>query len=98
MPPQAPISAETVLCALRSSPHQAALVAELGAPESLLADLERSGDVAIQERSWPDPCLDGVDLRIGALVESGDRQRALAAIESIWQRWLADYLNQHRCC
>jgi hypothetical protein len=46
--------------------------------------------------------LDGADFRIAALVDetdaSGDPQAtAVAAIGTAWQRWIGDYLANHRC-
>jgi hypothetical protein len=38
--------------------------------------------------------MDGVDLRIAAVIEGSD---AIAAIDATWQRWLGEYLANHRC-
>jgi hypothetical protein len=66
-----------------------------------LGDLEAEGLVMIRDHFCADPHLAGVDLRVVALVESvegADPQRsAIHAIDSAWDRWLADYLANHRC-
>jgi hypothetical protein len=85
----------------RRRPH-ARFVAEL-APlvsadaselEFALASLEKHGRVLVREQYCADPHMDGVDLRIAALDDGGE---AIAAIDATWQRWLGEYLANHRC-
>lgn len=78
---------------------------QLGAPTDLdaaLAELEHAGQVLVREQFCGDPHLEGTDLRIVALVQPGaDGQdgisHAIDAIDTTWQRWLAEYLANHRC-
>lgn len=70
--------------------------------EQALAALEAAGSILIQSHACADPHLDGADLRIAALVpgetEDGDPQSsAIRRIDEAWQRWLGDYLGNHRC-
>src|SRR5579864_5954943 len=70
--------------------------------EHALAELESGGRVIIREQYCADPHLVGTDLRIVALVpevtEDADGVgTAMADIEAIWQRWLGEYLANHRC-
>jgi hypothetical protein len=66
-----------------------------------LGELEAEGLVMIRDHFCADPHLAGVDLRVVALVESvkgaGPQLSAIHAIDSAWDRWLADYLANHRC-
>jgi hypothetical protein len=77
-----------------------------GAPahdtEQALTALEQAGTILIRPHGCADPHLDGADLRIAALVphetEDGDPQSsAICKIDETWQRWLGDYLANHRC-
>src|SRR5215210_5830852 len=74
--------------------------------EPELDELERSGRAVVREQYCGDPHLVGTDLRIVALVEPRAEQTggaqdpvasAIAAIDATWDRWLADYLSNHRC-
>ena len=89
---------DSLLHQLQRLPRGAALAAELPASSDTLTGLERTGAVVVREHTWPDPCLEGADLRVVALVQNGDVSSALDNAEAVWQRWLAEYLNQHRCC
>jgi hypothetical protein len=77
------------------------LAASQGDLEQALGELETEGRVLVREQYCPDPHLEGMDLRIVALVDSGSAGDGLAAandsIESTWQRWLGEYLANHRC-
>ena len=83
----------------RANVGAAALERELG-------KLEASGRVLVREQFCGDPHLEGADLRIVALVRTppggamrvdDPQARAVADIEAVWDRWLADYLSNHRC-
>ena len=69
--------------------------------EQALADLQAEGAVIIRDNFCADPHLAGVDLRVVALVEStagADAQMAaLHEIDLAWNKWLGDYLANHRC-
>jgi hypothetical protein len=70
--------------------------------EMALGKMERAGTIIVRANYCADPHLEGVDLRVASLVEGapteGDPQsRAIAAIEATWQRWVGEYLANHRC-
>jgi hypothetical protein len=68
--------------------------------EAALVELEASGRVLVREQYCPDPHLEGTDLRIVALVDGTPGDAVATAIDSIdrtWQRWLGEYLANHRC-
>ena len=86
----------------RFVPELARLVpASQGELEQALGELETDGRVLVREQYCPDPHLEGMDLRIVALIDSGAGSDGLAtandSIQSTWQRWLGDYLANHRC-
>jgi len=66
-----------------------------------LAEFEREGSVMMRDNFCADPHLAGVDLRIVAWVQSiegADAQlSAIRAIDAEWNRWLSEYLVNHRC-
>ena len=69
--------------------------------ERVIAELEAEGIVMIRDHFCADPHLAGVDLRIVALAESADggdpQMSAIREIDNAWDKWLADYLANHRC-
>jgi hypothetical protein len=69
--------------------------------EGTLAKLETEGVVMIRDHFCADPHLAGVDLRIVAIVDgSADenpQSSAIHEIDNAWDKWLADYLMNHRC-
>jgi hypothetical protein len=69
--------------------------------EQALADLQAEGVVMIRDNFCADPHLAGVDLRVVALVESVDgadaQLSAIREIDSAWDKWLGEYLANHRC-
>jgi len=70
--------------------------------EQALAALEAEGAALVLAHSCADPHLEGADLRIAALVDEADdggdaQATAVAAIGAAWQRWIGDYLANHRC-
>ena len=70
--------------------------------DSGLDRLSEQGAILIAEHPVPDPHLEGIDLRIVAPVPA-DRPRpeaealAAEAAESLWRKWLANFLSSHRC-
>lgn len=105
--------ADDVLEFLRRQKRQALFVSELAALfrkanlagasdlERALARLEADGAVVVRDHYCADPHLEGVDLRVVALVEAGEDEdahwQAIQAIEETWNEWLALYLANHRC-
>ena len=69
--------------------------------EQALADLQAEGVVMIRDNFCADPHLAGVDLRVVALVESVDgadaQLSAIRKIDDAWNKWLGEYLANHRC-
>jgi hypothetical protein len=66
-----------------------------------LAKLESERVVMIRENFCADPHLAGVDLRVVALIEKGDgedpQMSAIRSIDEAWNKWLSEYLANHRC-
>jgi hypothetical protein len=108
-----PASAKKVITdALRNRAKKARFVTELAATlarshigkeqmERALAELQAEGTVMIRDNFCADPHLAGVDLRVVALVETIDGEdaqlSAIRAIDEAWNKWLGDYLANHRC-
>ena len=103
---------KAVIDALRNRAKKARFTTELAAAlaraaigkeqmEQALAELQTEGVVMIRDNFCADPHLSGVDLRVVALVESidgGDPQlSAIREIDSAWDKWLGEYLANHRC-
>lgn len=69
--------------------------------EQALSELQGDGVVIIRDNFCADPHLAGVDLRVAALVdeaEGADAQlAALREIDLAWNKWLGEYLANHRC-
>jgi hypothetical protein len=69
--------------------------------EQALADLQAEGVVMIRDNFCADPHLAGVDLRVVALVKSIDsadaQLSAIREIDEAWNKWLGEYLANHRC-
>lgn len=69
--------------------------------DRVLAELEGKGEVMIRDHFCADPHLAGVDLRVVALVESIDGENpqmsAIRLIDEAWNKWLSEYLANHRC-
>ena len=66
-----------------------------------LGELESQGTVMVRDHFCADPHLAGVDLRVIAFVQSGageDPQlNAIQRIDETWNKWLNEYLANHRC-
>lgn len=97
---------------LRSRSKKARFVTELAAAlaraaigkeqmEQALAELQAEGVVMIRDNFCADPHLADVDLRVVAMVESVDgadpQLSAIREIDSTWNKWLGEYLANHRC-
>ena len=103
---------KAVIDALSSRAKKARFVTELAATvgrshigkeqmEEALAELQAEGAVMIHANFCADPHLADVDLRVVALVDSLDGEdaqlSAIRAIDSTWNKWLGEYLANHRC-
>ncbi|HEX2225980.1 MAG TPA: hypothetical protein VHM64_02495 [Candidatus Binatia bacterium] len=101
-----------ILRTLESRDRKARFVTELNAAlarsncyaesvERILAELTTEGVVIVRDHFCADPHLAGVDLRIAARVEDdagADAQmNAIRAIDAAWDKWLGEYLANHRC-
>jgi hypothetical protein len=69
--------------------------------EQALSELQAEGAVIVRDNFCADPHLAGVDLRVAALVDEAEGADAHAAglheIDLAWNKWLGDYLANHRC-
>jgi len=69
--------------------------------EQALSELQGDGVVIVRDNFCADPHLANVDLRVAALVDEAagaDAQLvALREIDSAWNKWLGEYLANHRC-
>jgi hypothetical protein len=103
---------QAVIAALRNRAKKACFMTELAvalarAPigkdqmEQALCELQAEGVVMLRDNFCADPHLAGVDLRVVALVESVDgadaQLRAIREIDDAWNKWLGEYLANHRC-
>jgi len=103
---------KAVIDALRNRAKKARFTTELAATlqrasvgkeemEQALADLQSEGVIMIRDNFCADPHLAGVDLRVVALVESIDgadpQLSAIREIDDAWNKWLGEYLANHRC-
>ena len=66
-----------------------------------LGELEAEGVLILRDHFCADPHLAEVDLRVVALVEPALGEQAHAAalreIDLAWNKWLGEYLANHRC-
>ena len=69
--------------------------------EQALSDLQSEGVVVVRDNFCADPHLANVDLRVAALVDECEGANAhVAALKEIdlaWNKWLGEYLANHRC-
>ena len=69
--------------------------------DQALGELEAEGAVVLRNHFCADPHLAEVDLRVVALLqpELGDQAHlaALRKIDMAWNKWLGEYLANHRC-
>jgi hypothetical protein len=101
-----------IVCALESRGGKARFVTELSAAvarsavsqerlESVLAELSGAGLIMVRDHFCADPHLAAVDLRIAAVVrlesDTDAQMKAIRAIDEAWDKWLAEYLANHRC-
>src|SRR5262245_5804171 len=101
-----------ILSVLRQGNQKALFVTELAAAlrrkkvgndemEKALAQLAADGTVMLRDNFCADPHLANVDLRVTALVDETKRAdaqvAALREIDLAWNKWLGEYLANHRC-
>jgi hypothetical protein len=101
-----------ILRVLESRDRKARFVTELNAAlapsrysaelvERILAELAGEGIIMVRDHFCADPHLAGVDLRIAALVadkpDAEAQTNAIHAIDTAWEKWLGEYLANHRC-
>ena len=69
--------------------------------ENALAQLAAEGTVMLRDNFCADPHLANVDLGVAAVVNQGAGTDAHAAalqeIDLAWNKWLGEYLANHRC-
>jgi hypothetical protein len=94
---------EQVLSALGGSHPPALFIGELAVKvrspelEPALAELEAANLVLVSRYPAPDPHLEGLDLRIVALVPQAGESSAVEASATLWADWLRQFLANHRC-
>jgi hypothetical protein len=69
--------------------------------ERALCELQTEGVVIVRDNFCADPHLANVDLRVAALVDESagtdGHAAALREIDLAWNKWLGEYLANHRC-
>ena len=69
--------------------------------EQALSALQAEGVVIVRDNFCADPHLANVDLRVAALVDESEganaQVAALREIDLAWNKWLGEYLANHRC-
>jgi hypothetical protein len=69
--------------------------------ERALSELEAAGKIVLRDHYCADPHLADVDLRVAALLDQSAGAEAHAAalheIDLTWNKWLGEYLANHRC-
>jgi len=103
---------DVILGLLRSRDRKARFMTELYASmdksgtsaaevDRALAELESGGAVMVRDHFCADPHLAGVDLRVVTIVDSRESDNpqlaAIQRIDTAWNKWLNDYLANHRC-
>jgi len=101
-----------VLSALRHRSKKARFMTEVAAflrrsnidkdeMEQALAELQAEGAVIVRDHFCADPHLAGVDLRVAVSLDdtkgTDAQMAALHEIDLVWDKWLSDYLANHRC-
>lgn len=101
---------ETILRTLHQRKGKACFVSELvaslrrssiskeGLDQAIVA-LSTEGLVVVRDNFCADPHLAEVDLRVVALIEEGTDgyAAALHEIDLAWNKWLGEFLANHRC-
>jgi hypothetical protein len=103
---------KAVVDALRQRSTKARFITEVAASlrrfdigkdkmEQALSELQAEGVVIVRDNFCADPHLANVDLRVAALADESEGANAQAAalkeIDLAWNKWLGEYLANHRC-
>jgi hypothetical protein len=104
---------DSVIELLRSRNRKARFMTELYAAlekagiaaaeaDRALSQLESESSAMVRDHFCADPHLAGVDLRVATIVETGERGEdaqlsAIRRIDEAWNKWLNEYLANHRC-
>jgi len=103
---------DAVLSVLRSRSKKARFMTEVAASlrrsnigkdemEQALTELQAEGAVIVRDHFCADPHLAGVDLRVAVSLDDAKgpdaQMAALHEIDLVWNKWLGDYLANHRC-
>jgi len=69
--------------------------------DQAITELAAVGSIMVRDHFCADPHLEYVDLRVAALVENQSdadgHAVALHEIDLAWNRWLGEFLANHRC-
>jgi hypothetical protein len=70
--------------------------------DRVLSHLENESSAMVRDHFCADPHLVGVDLRVATIVEAGNQGEdpqlaAIKRIDEAWNKWLNEYLANHRC-
>jgi len=69
--------------------------------EQAMSELQAEGVVIVRDNFCADPHLANVDLRVATLVDEAEgvnaHVAALHEIDLAWNKWLGEYLANHRC-
>lgn len=70
--------------------------------DAALIELDAEKAIVVRDHAAPDPHLEGVDLRVIALVDAeapteAAEEAAIEAAEAVWSDWLRQFLATHRC-
>jgi hypothetical protein len=69
--------------------------------DRVLVELQNEGAVMLRDHFCADPHLAGVDLRVVTIVEADPGEDpqlgAIRRIDEAWNKWLSEYLANHRC-
>ena len=106
------VAKQAIVDTLREGAKKALFVTELVAllrrkkvgkdeMELALAELQAESVIIVRDNFCADPHLADVDLRVATLVEQAAgpdaHTAALRQIDLAWNKWLGEYLANHRC-
>lgn len=103
---------DAVLSVLRQQAKKARFITEIAAVlrrfnlrtaemEQALSELQSEGAIVVRDNFCADPHLVNVDLRVVAQLDEAAgvdaHAMALREIDLAWNKWLGEYLANHRC-
>lgn len=103
---------QTVIAALGARGKKARFLTEVAASvgranigkeelERVISDLAAQDAILVRDHFCADPHLAEVDLRVAALIDAGaggdGYAAALHEIDLVWNKWLGEFLANHRC-